>query len=35
MSKIFVEFYIANKNHRQGLHPHGLPPLLIKPVAAA
>jgi hypothetical protein len=26
MSKIFVESYIANKNYRQGLYPHGLPP---------
>jgi hypothetical protein len=35
MSKIFVEFYIANKNHRQGLHPRGLPLPPIKPAAAA
>jgi hypothetical protein len=28
--KIIVEFYIANKNHRQGLHPSGLPPPPIK-----
>jgi hypothetical protein len=35
MSKIFVEFYIANKNHRQGLHPRGLPLPSIKPAAAA
>jgi hypothetical protein len=34
MSKIFVEFYIANKNRCQGLHPPGLPSLLIKPAAA-
>jgi hypothetical protein len=26
MSNIFVEFYIANKIHRQGLHQHGFSP---------
>jgi hypothetical protein len=35
MNKIFVEFYIANKIYRQGLHPRGFPPPLIKPTAVA
>jgi hypothetical protein len=34
MRKIFVESYITNKNHRQGLHPHGLLPPPISPAAA-
>jgi hypothetical protein len=33
-SKIFVELYIVNKNHRQGLYPRDLPPPPIKPAAA-
>jgi hypothetical protein len=35
MSKIFVESYIANKNHRQGLYARGLSPPPKKPVANA
>jgi hypothetical protein len=30
MNKVFVESYIANKIHRQGLHQRGLPPPLTK-----
>jgi hypothetical protein len=30
MNKIFVESYIANKIHRQGLHRRGFSPLPIK-----
>jgi hypothetical protein len=26
MSKIFIETYIANNKHHQGLHSRGLPP---------
>jgi hypothetical protein len=30
MSKIFVEFYIINNKHHQGLHSRGLLPLPTK-----
>jgi hypothetical protein len=36
MNKVFVESYIANKIHRQGLHQRGLsPPPTTRPAAAA